>query len=990
MSSNGRTPAEHRFLSVMFCDMADSTAHQFRMDVEQFVELLTEYRRVVFDCVRRRGGYVSRTVGDGVLVFFGWPAASGRDAQEAVLCALDVAARMRRGIGDTSVTVRVAVETGWVLVGDIGSADGPSGLIESGGVVGHAPNVAARLQTIARVNGVVVGEGTLALLDARFITEPADASRLKLPVPITAAHVVGEIGAGNPIGRLRGHKTKRPTAPIGRAAALRALREHWDEACDGRGQVVLLAGEPGMGKSTVLAALLDTINLSESEIVALFCSAPSRNSPFQPLEEALRRAMGLEIDADVVQTRARCLDFAVQLGLSGPEAGAALAVLLGAAPATGVEPARMRRHIFDTILGLVDRLALGRPLLIFVEDIHWADPSTLELLSEIAANAKAKRVLVVATRRSHEQIVWPREQEFPCVTIGPLDEAEALALIDEYAMAFGIELDPAIKMKIVERAEGVPLFIEEFVRARAGSQADSARPPGSVIQLLSARLDSLGPARLVAQVASVLGREAPLDLLEELCGLPYSDFETALDRITDSGVMVRRGSGDSAALEFRHALLGETAYRAMSRRRQHELHHLVARTLRRLSPALEQTAPETIGHHLAEAGETAEAAALFRVSASSALKSGAFVEAETYARRAIKLIEGLPDETRLRAELAGLVPLGEALIALRGYAHPDVHSVYDRAAQIALGMGIEQETLPALRGLASFYQVRGPMARAHELGRRVLHIAKARGDALLICQAKRRHAWCMLCQGNVTDAGQLLDAALARYANLDEETRDKNRDDALTLSTLAWVRWLTDGREAALTMARMAADRVPQLSQPLTVAYALGFVAIAHQLAGDAAGVADFANRCGEIAQARGIVYWVAMARALAGWSGSINQDPAGLQRLREALEDYRRTEGKVLRPYLLGLLAEAETASGDTGAAIAALDEADEVARDIGAGLFQAPLLRLRAGLVTGTERRRLLLAAQEVATAQGSAAFSRLIGDDLAADALLNGAGA
>ena len=981
MAVSREPSTEHRFLSVLFCDLVGSTDHQFRMETEQFAALLTDYRRIVFDRVRRRGGYVARTVGDGVLVFFGWPDASGRDAQAAVLCALDIAARMRRGIGAVPAAVRLAVETGWVLVGDIGASSDPAGVLDRADVVGAAPNIAARLQTIARPNGVVAGEGTLPLLGERFVTEPADTAGLKLPAPVAAVHVLAEAGAGDPLGRLRarvGNRLgQRVSAPVGREAELNALLGRWTLARQNNGQIVLLAGDPGMGKSNLLAALLAQIRPDDPEVMGLFCSAAARDSPFQPLTEPLRVALGLDLDADPASIRAPCADFAAVLGLSNPAAGDALATLLGAPPDDPPPPAVLRRCTVEALLRLVDRLQRERPLLILVEDVQWADPSTQDLLHEIAGRIADKRVLLIATHHSYDPIDWPDRPHLMRMPLAPLPPHVAHRLAAALALSLGIPLDEPARAAIVARAEGVPLFIEEFVRA-LGDRAQPVRLPGSVAQLLSARLDALGTARAFAQYASVLGKEAPVALLQTLSGWTPEQSEDALQRLTGSGVMVSRGVGSNAVLAFRHGLLGDAAYRAMPKRRVQELHRQVARALQRISPALALNAEEALGHHLAEAGETAEAATLFRAAAAGALASGAFKEAEAHARRAVGLAELLPNGARSPALLAALMPLGEALIAVRGYAHPEVQDVFERGARLALGMGTAHDMLPALRGLTSFYQVRGPMARAHELSARVLQIARLVDDPALVRQAARRHGWCLLCQGRIAEARvQLLSAIVHDGAR----TRVEDDDNALTLGHLAWVDWLTEGAAAALERARRAAALIGDDSRPLSAAYALGFVAVVHQLAGDRAGTAHFAQRCRAIAEPRGMAYWIAMANALAGWSEATGGSGDGLARLRNAIGDYSRTQGLVLKPYLLGLLAEAEQAAGTAEAAARALDEAAAVVDRIGADLFRPVLLRLQARNLAGPERQEVLRAAQQIAEAQGAASILRLLSEDAAA---------
>jgi class 3 adenylate cyclase len=979
MKATNPAPAEHRFLSVLFCDMADSTGHVFGMEAEPFADLLSAYRHIVFEKVRRHGGSVARVIGDGVLAYFGWPKASGRDAQAAVTCALEIAAAMPRLESPVAVSVRIAVETGWLLVGAIGVDQGLGAEIEHGAAVGPAPHIAARLQALARPNGVIAGEATLRLLGGRFVTEPADTTGIKLPVPIAAAHVLGEAGAGDPLGRLH---VGALGSMVGRDAELAALRARWEQARQGNGQVVLLSGEAGLGKSYLLGTLLNEIGTARG-IVALFCSASGQDSPFQPMVEPLRRAMGLGNADDNSEVHARAAEFAHGLGLEDDTYAVALSTLLGVPSADPPPPTVLRRHIQDTLLALADRLVRERPLVILAEDVHWADPSTVEFLRKLADWAQFTRLLLVVTYRSDHVMPWADRAHVLRLALSPLSAPAARQLAGDLAGTLGLVLSDDQFTDMIARAEGVPLFVEEFVRAWADTAAPVSRLPGSVAQLLVARLDSLGPARSLAQVAAVLWGEAPIALLHVLSGLTNDDFDDAVLRLTDSGVMVRRGAGSAAVLEFRHALLGAAAYEALPSDRRRALHGVVADALRRVRPSLATSEPEALARHFAAAGRPSEAHALFRSAAVNALSAGAFVEAETHARRAVDLAQMLPDADRNEAVLAALVPLGEALIATHGYADPEVQEVFERGARLALAMGTAREMLPALRGLTSFYQVRGPLSLAHQLSERVLQIARVIGEPLLLAQSERRHGWCRMCEGDLAAARLLLEGSLARQMAVNDADADQELafDDAPTLGLLAWLDWLTDGPAASLTRAAEAAARAERSTRPLSATYAFGIAAIAHQLSGDVDGAQRPNDRCAAIAEARGFVYWTMMAEALRGWSEAVRDHaPSGALRLSRAVAEYHRTQSEILRPYLLGLLAEAEHATGAGAAAHEALDRAEEVAIAIGARLFLPTLLMLRGRLLTGAAAVGALSAARDEALAQGARALAAAATAELA----------
>lgn len=979
MPSPDQPSAEHRFLSVLFLDMVDSTDQVFRLGAERFAEILGHYRSIVFDAVKRHGGIVARVIGDGVLAYFGWPRAGGRDAEAAVACALAISERISRQETNLKIPIRIAIETGWVLVGDIGADQNPEGNYERQGVVGLAPHIAARLQRLAPPNGVIVGEGTLPLLGGRFLTKTADTTGLDLPVTVRAAHVLGEAGHGDPLGRLRAYRDRGP--PIGRTEELAILRSRWRLARAGDGQAILLSGEPGIGKSRLLGALLDDVSGDSAAVTTLFCSAVAKDSPFRPLNEPLRLIMGLDPDSPRTEVQTRAAAFARALGLNQDVTATALATLLGAPPADPPPPSALRRHILESLLALADRLSRDRPLLIVAEDIHWADDSTTELLRHIAEVANTRRLLLIVTYRSELVLAWPDRPHIYRLALGPLREDSAHYLASETAEALGATLDEPSRVMLVERAEGTPFFIEEFVRTIAGRALPSLPLPGSVAQLLASRLDALGPARSLGHLAAVIGREIPAGLLEQISGLSRDEFDAARDRLTDTGVMTRRGSGPATVLAFRHSLLADAAYHELQSSRRRMLHRQVAEAMRRIGRSDAGMEPAALARHFELAGESFEAATLFREAAAAASSSGGFVEAEAHARHSLQLADGLPEEIRSSAQLTALGVLGDALIATRGYADPEVQQTFERGARLALKVATARDLLPVLRGLTSFYQVRGPLARARELSERVLQVARQIGEPLLIAQAERRYGWCRFCQGELGEARLLLETALSRQVAAGSSNADLAYDDATTLATLAWLDWLTDGEAAALERADRAAARAEISTRPLSATYAFGFSAIVHQLAGDYAGTRRLAERCREIAGTRNLVYWTAMADVLVCWTEAVGSGSSGgLVGVRDAVAAYRRTQSQVLAPYILGLLAESEHAVGTDGDAIAALDGARQVADAIGAHVFTPSLHLARGRVLGGAAGEAMLRAAQREATTVGAMALARLIAEERA----------
>lgn len=961
---------EHRFLSILFCDLVDSTGHQFRMDPEAFEALLGAYRHAAFACIRAHGGHVARVVGDGILALFGWPRAQGGDAQEAVGCALEIGARIaaldgeRRFGPDTTIAVRMAVETGWVLVGSIG----PEGEAERDGVVGPAPNIAARLQRLARHNGVVAGEGTLPLLDARFSLEPADTRGIDLPLPVSAAHVTAMNTAADPLERLLG---AHPSGLVGRKAELARLEALWQRARAGNGQAVLLSGEAGIGKSRLLGAFAARLDPARCARIAVFCAPQTADSVLHPLVEPLRAALGLAAEAGIEEVRVASRAFALRLGLL-PPAGEALAALLGAPP-PAMAPDELRRWTFEALLAWIAGTAHGQPLLLLVEDAHWADPSLAAFLRRLAEEAPRLPLLLVISFRADRPIAWPAALPCTRLAVAPLAPAEAGALAE--AAAGG--LPPGLRAEIVARAEGVPLFVEEFARALRERSATAERLPGSLSQLLAARLDALGPARGLVQIAAAAGQSISLPLLRELAGLPPARLAEDVETLVRSGVMVRRPAGREAVLAFRHMLFAEAAYQALPGARRRQMHAAMAAALERLDPALATSAPAILARHREAAGEASLAATLFCRAAANALATGAYREAETWARHVVRLSNG-DNPAAQRPLLAGLVHLGDALIASQGYAAPEVQEVFERATQVALAAGEAVDLIPVLRGLTAFHEVRGPLARAEEVGTRLLRLAQRAGDPADLADAECREGWRLLWSGRLAEAGAALDrAAAARAGASAAQVASLPADPAvLAAAEAALLAWLTGNDATALHAARVAAERATAAHQPLAMAGGLGLAAMVHQLAGDWPGTLGLARRAGAIAAARGIAYWSAMAEMLEGWAQAMEgTGHAGRARIRHGLAAFRRTQGEVLRPYAHILLAEAEHAAGYDAPALAALDEALAAAEAIGAALYRPLLGWARARIVGAGGMHGGRAAAAGEARAQGAVGLAARI---------------
>lgn len=938
--------AEHRFLTVLFCDLVNSTGLQYQIDSEQFAEFLSRYRNLVGDVIARHSGHVAQWQGDGVLALFGWPTANGHDAELGILAGLEICDTIARDGGRTlgnadDVAVRVAIETGWVLVGKT------SDMGDAGGLVGHAPNVASRLQRLAPRNGVVIGQVTIALVRDRFELDPVDASGLPLPVQEQAARVIRRFLTPQLLANLRGG---RGNGLVGREDLLATLRHRYEQAASGFGQVVVLSGDPGIGKSSLAASFAASVQ-TQSEVFAITCSAASTHSAFQPWVEPFRAAAGLSTESSEADVSA----VARQLGEGVPSGAEAVATLLGLR-VSEVDPAGLRRATFRLIRSFIFRLAAERPVLVIADDVQWADASSLELLAQLADEIGQHRAILLILHHADWGLGWSNAPNLTELGLPPLGRTAAAELVAVIAP----ELEPAVQAAIVSRAEGVPFFLEEFARAMSPQGPALPRLPGSISQLLTARLDSVTTAYELVELAAVYGRDVDLDFLAELVQRPRDALLPEVEELLVRRVMVeRRWDGIGTKLAFRHALLAAAAYDAMTRSHRANLHRRVATALQKHYAHLESQAPEDLGRHFALGGEKETAADYFRRGSANALATAAFTEAINHAQKAFELVESASGDSGDRARLSALVLLGEGLSGKLGYASSDVRAAFERASHLALGLGSAAELLPALRGLTAFYQIRGPLQRAYELGSRTAQVARLGGDPVAIADAERRLGWCRLCQGQLTEARTLVESAMARVDGVigtKDATAVVNDTTVRGPGILAMIAFFVDGADAALSIIERIAGDVVTLPRPMGRIYSLGFTSLVYQICGDAEKAAHFAGMSGEAARRHGNLYWTALSDIVCGWAKVISgRDVAeGLRQIRQGAEDYERSESVLLHPYALWLLAHAEETVGETEGALNHLARAAALAQSIGAQLYH-PLLQ--------AARARILLTRQDPA---------------------------
>ena len=634
--------AERRHLTVLFCDLAGSTAMSARLDPEDLRTVLGHYHRVTRATIEAEGGYIAKLLGDGVLAYFGWPAAREDDAERAVRAGLAAveAVGLLDAPGAGPLAARVGLATGEVIVGEL---LGEGTAARERGVVGEAPNRAARLQAGAEPGAVVADEATRGLTGTLFAWTDLGAADLKgLPDLVRAWRALGQSGVESRFEALRVGTRAGPM--LGREEELELLLRRWHQARAGQGRVVLLRGEAGIGKSRLTAALQEALSDEIREELVFFCSPQHTNSALRPVTSRLERAAAFT-SGDLPEVRLVKLE-ALLIPLDPPADDVALVAellgvpTLGRWPAQDLAPQARRVRLLAALLRRVKGLATRQPVVAVVEDAHWIDPTTRELLDALVADAPTMALLLVVTHRPEfDAAGWIGLPHVTPMQLNRLGPAEHSALLRR--VAGGKALPAAVEAEILARTDGVPLFVEEVGRAvleggalreEAGQWAlDGPLPdvavPATLQASLVARLDRLSSVREVAQAGAVLGREFAHDLLAEVADVPELSLRAAIDALVAADLVQRRGAPPDASYIFKHALIQDAAYGTMLRGRRRGLHRRAAQAIKRLRPDTAEREPEVLAHHHAEAGESAAAAALYRRAGEQAAKRAAFREA---------------------------------------------------------------------------------------------------------------------------------------------------------------------------------------------------------------------------------------------------------------------------------------------------------------------------------------------------------------------------
>lgn len=907
---------ERRQLTVLSCDLVDSTHLSEQLDPEELQQVIYAYQDTCVGVIKRFEGHVGQYLGDGLLVYFGYPAAHEDDAQRAVRAGLGIVQQLQALSSrlQQPMRVRVGLHTGQVVASNMGR--------NPMSIVGGTPHIATRLQDTAEPNTVRISATTYELIQGYFPCQDLGEQPLKGISTKVQVHQVLSEGTAKSRFDIAVHKGLTPQ--VGRQEEVALLLDRWQQAKTGQGRVVFISGEAGIGKSRLVQAFKERVTGEAYTRLSYHCSPYYRHSALYPAIDYIQRLLAFkrdETNQDKLQKLEKLLErydfplsdmvplFASLLSIPIPEERY---------PPRSLTPERQKQQLLETMLALLLAAAERQPVCVIVEDLHWADPSTLEFLGLLITRVLNARFLLLLTSRSEFEPPWGSPPQLTQVELGRLSPAQSEKLVT--LIPGGETLETSVVEQLAKRSDGIPLFTEELTRMvvesssqQNGATGEDSTPvviPRSLQDLLTARLDKLGPAKETAQLGSVLGKEFSYELIKAVSALDELVVQHDLRRLVETEILNKDGDIPQARYFFHHALIQEAAYQSllMDKRQQHHEH--IAQTLKEQFPHIVEAQPELLAHHLTEAGSIGEAIGYWQKAGQKAIERSAYVEAIRHLNQGLDLLKILPDTPEHDTqELSYQALLGPALMATRGLADPEVGKVYTRARELCQRVEETPQLFPVLRGLTAFYSVRAEHQTTYELAEQCLHLAQRQQDPILLIGSHLELGATLFYQGEFLQAREQLERGVGLY------DAEAHRSHAFTygydlgvacLARLASVLWFLGYPDQAREKSQEALLLAEKQAHPFSLAYALSFSTDCHRLLREGKTTQEQAEETITLAKEQGFPTWEVGATILRGWS-LIEQGRhhEGIMQLEQGLATWQGMGAKVGRPSWLVLLSE-------------------------------------------------------------------------------------
>jgi class 3 adenylate cyclase/predicted ATPase len=964
--------AERRQLTVMFCDLVGSTATSARLDPEDMREMIAAYDQCCASLIERGGGFVAKYMGDGVLGFFGYPQAHEHDAERAVragLAIVEAAPTLQTAAGEP-LHVRVGIATGIVIVGDLLG----SGEAQEREVVGDTPNLAARLQGIAEPDSVVIAEGTRKLLGELF--ELVDLGPQKLKGVAGTTRAFAALRESSQANRFEALHPGGLAALVGREAECELLLRRWAKAKGGEGQVALISGEAGIGKSRLTAEFLERLPGEPHTRLRYFCSPQHSDSALYPIIGHLERAAKLAREDDA-KTRLDKLEVVLARSSMSRVDAALVADMLsipndGRYPALDLAPHQRRQRTLAALARRIEGIARDTPVLMVYEDVHWADPSSLEAIGLLVDKIETLRLLLFVTFRPEFVSPWAGRPHVTALTINRLAPREVLTLIDR--VAGDKPLAANIRQDIVERADGIPLFVEEMTKAVLEAEGESegvaarmiaSTPspalavPASLHASLMARLDRLGSAKGVAQIGAAIGREFSHALLASVTRETEPELAAPLERLLQSGLLSREGTPPDATYLFKHALVQDAAYGTLLREPRRALHARIAEALESQFPDAAESRPELLARHCTEAGLIEKAAGLWGKAGRQSLARSALKEAAAHLTHGLAQIATLPSTPASRREQIALqVGLVNAIMQTKGYAAPETKESLEQARVFieraaALGEPLEDPLalFLILYGIWSLNYVAFNEDAVHELAAQFLALARKHGGTVPIMIGHRLIGCSLLSNGDIRASRAHFDQAISLYNPTEHRYVAARFVPDFRMMTLSWralTTWMLGYPQAALADADGALAVARELDHAVDLMFALIGTQPTRIQLGNYAAAKALLDEGIAIADEKGALFWKAMGTMFQGCMFALTREAAkAVSSIASAIPAYRSTGATLFMPLYLVHLAKAHADLRQFDDARRCISEAERTTQASGDKWLEADIYRI-SGEVT------------------------------------------
>jgi class 3 adenylate cyclase/predicted ATPase len=998
-------PAERRQLTVLFCDLVGSTEMSSRLDPEDLRTVIGTYHQCVADTISEFDGFIARFMGDGALVYFGYPHGHEDNAARAIHAALALVANVGKLTAlDRPLRVRIGVATGLVVVGELVNA----GAAREQTALGESPNLAARLHALAEPGAIIISDNTHRLAGDAFAYINLGKLSIKgFDAPVHIWQVTGTARTPDSYATLRPERVPRKDtaagaghAPlVGRVQELGLLRDGWGQVTEGQGRVVLLMGDPGIGKSRLVQALIDDVASEPHALLELRGSEYHANSPLYPvislLWSVLDWSRGDSDEARLDKLAAFCAHYQVS-----PAEGVPLLMSLLSLPPSprfplpAMSPERQKQRTLQTLLGAVLSLGGERPVLAVVEDLHWIDPTTMELLKLLVDQVPTVRLFLLLTARFEFRPPWPLHAHVAPIVLTRLTRRQAEEMVG--SVSGGKELPPDALGQIVAKADGVPLYVEELTmmvlesamaRPSDEGQPLAGSPPGLAIPAtlqdsLTARLDRLAGAKGVAQLCAALGREFSYALLTSVSTVDEPQLQRGIAQLIDAEFLYQRGTPPDAVYVFKHALIQEAAYHSMLKSVRHQHHQRIAQAMVTHFSAEAAAQPEYVAMHFTEAGDVVTAVQWWQRAGRRAFTRATYTEAGAHFAKGLSLLTSMPESVeRDQRELEFEVELGYALIPVRGWAAAETARAFTRAGELCRRIGDLVVQFRALWGLGAFHFVRGDQHQARQVADQCLHVARQAKDVDALMEAHYLSGIVSCVMGDCPGGQRDLEEAIRIYGTDRREAHRILYGQDVKASALGWLamaRWVCGRPDEALDRANEALAFIRDTTQPFLLARGLAGVGFVHVFRGDPQGPDSALQAALSLCAEQRFAYFHAVVSAFHGANlVHLGKTQEGVSLMEKSVRALRTVGSELLFTVIFTNLASAHLALAQVDEGLAAVDDGLECAERTGERWAEADLHRVRGQLLLArgsqeaTQAEKCFERAMEVARRQRAMSY-------------------